>query len=84
VIPAVPQCWVLLVWHVLFWQQPFAQLAGVQTHEPFWQVSFVPHRVPHAPQLFASVWVLVHAPSGAVPQQVAAGAVHAAPLPHRH
>jgi hypothetical protein len=24
----------LLVWQVLFWQQPFGQLAGVQTQTP--------------------------------------------------
>jgi hypothetical protein len=40
--------------------------------------------VPHAPQLFASVWVSMQAPLGAVPQQVAVGASHAMPLPHRH
>jgi hypothetical protein len=37
--PPVPQALVALpAWQVLFWQQPFGQLALLQTHEPLTQL----------------------------------------------
>lgn len=54
--PPVPQCWLLDVWQVLFWQQPFGQRVAVQrdTQLPFWhavpagQLTQVTPPVPHA------------------------------------
>jgi hypothetical protein len=57
-MPAVPQCWLLLVWQVLFWQQPLGQLAAVQTQALFWhsspagQLTHATPPVPHAVLLF--------------------------------
>ena len=49
----MPQCWLLLVWQLLFWQQPLAQLVGVQTQEPPWHSSpagQLTHATPPVPQ----------------------------------
>ena len=64
--PFVPQCWLLLVWHVLFWQQPLAQFAGPQrlTQEPFWHcvplghATQAPPPVPQAALVFPGLQVV--------------------------
>src|SRR5919199_470790 len=47
--PLVPQCWVLEVWQAPSWQQPFGQLAGVQTQVPFWHSKPAGHATQVAP-----------------------------------
>jgi hypothetical protein len=53
--PFVPQCWLSLVWHSLFWQQPLGHVAAEQTltHEPFSHcvpLGQVRHATPLEPQ----------------------------------
>ncbi len=63
--PAVPQCWVLLVWQVLFWQQPCGQLVALHIQEPLTHAWPFAHALPQVPQFSTSVWRFLHTP----PQQ---------------
>jgi hypothetical protein len=72
--PPVPQALVVLPgWQVLFWQQPFGQLAAVHTHEPFlhsWPTGQLMQATPPVPQALFAVpcrhWPFSQQPFGQV------------------
>ena len=54
----MPQCWLLLVWQVLFWQQPLGQLVALHTQLPFTHV--VPlGQATQATPLVPQCWLLL-------------------------